>query len=144
MSASVFSVVKENVSALQAAQMYGLKVNPKGMACCPFHQDRSPSMKVDRRYYCFGCGATGDAVDLTAQLLGLAPRDAALKLAEDFGIEVNEKTVRKRNQSIVPAKPKADPEKEAAQWITKSVRMLLNYRGKLIEWKQKYAPCSMD
>lgn len=144
MSMSVFSIVKENVSALQAAQQYGLKVNPKGMACCPFHRDKSPSMKVDRRYYCFGCGATGDAVDLTAQLLGMAPRDAALRLADDFGIDVGEKAVRKRNQVKAPVKSRADPQKEAAEWITKSVRMLLNYRWKLFEWKQKYAPSPLD
>lgn len=144
MSVSVFSIVKENVSALQAAQQYGLKVNPKGMACCPFHRDKSPSMKVDRRYYCFGCGATGDAVDLTAQLLGIAPRDAALRLADDFGIDVGEKAVRKRNQVRAPVKSRADPQKEAAEWITKSVRMLLNYRWKLFEWKQKYAPSPLD
>lgn len=142
MSVSVFSIVKENVSAFQAARQYGLKVNPKGMACCPFHRDKSPSMKVDRRYYCFGCGATGDAVDLTAQLLGIAPRDAALRLADDFGIDVGEKAV--RNQVKAPVKSRADPQKEAAEWITKSVRMLLNYRWKLFEWKQKYAPSPLD
>lgn len=61
----LFALIKENVAARQVAEMYGLKVTPKGMACCPFHHDKTPSMKLDERYYCFGCGATGDAVDLT-------------------------------------------------------------------------------
>ncbi len=143
MSQSVFSIVKENVSALQVAQMYGLKVSSKGMACCPFHTDKSPSMKVDRRYYCFGCGATGDAVDLAAQLLGMTPRDAAVKIADDFGIPIDEKTVPK-SRTKAPAKARADPQKEAAEWIMKSVRMLLDYKWKLSEWKTKYAPRSMD
>ena len=68
---NVFEVVKENVTARQAAEAYGLKVGRTGMACCPFHSDKSPSMKLDERYYCFGCGATGDAVDLTAKLFGI-------------------------------------------------------------------------
>ncbi len=55
---NVFEVVKENVTARQAAEAYGLKVGRTGMACCPFHSDKSPSMKLDERYYCFGCGAT--------------------------------------------------------------------------------------
>lgn len=59
---NVFEVVKENVTARQAAEAYGLKVGRTGMACCPFHSDKSPSMKLDERYYCFGCGVTGDAV----------------------------------------------------------------------------------
>ena len=58
----------------------------RGMACCPFHSDKSPSMKLDERYYCFGCGVTGDAVDLTAKLFGIGLREAAVKLAEDFGL----------------------------------------------------------
>lgn len=83
---NVFEVVKENVTARQAAEAYGLKVGRTGMACCPFHSDKSPSMKLDERYYCFGCGVTGDAVDLTAKLFGIGLREAAVKLAEDFGL----------------------------------------------------------
>ena len=56
---NVFEVVKENVTARQAAEAYGLKEGRTGMACCPFHSDKSPSMKLDEHYYCFGCGATG-------------------------------------------------------------------------------------
>ena len=48
-------------------------------------------MKLDDRYYCFGCGATGCAVDLTARLLDLSPKEAVLQLASDFGIQVPEK-----------------------------------------------------
>ena len=83
---NVFEVVKENVTARQAAEAYGLKVGHTGMACCPFHSDKSPSMKLDERYYCFGCGETGDAVDLTAKLFGIGLREAAVKLAEDFAL----------------------------------------------------------
>ena len=60
------------------------------MACCPFHHDKTPCMKLDERYYCFGCGATGDAVDLTRQLLHLNSKDAAYRIANDFGIPVDE------------------------------------------------------
>ena len=87
----LFQNVKSAVTARQAAEMYGLKVGRNSLACCPFHHDKTPSMKVDDRDYCFGCGVTGDAVDLTAQLLRLSPKDAALRLAADFGIEVDEK-----------------------------------------------------
>ena len=38
---NVFEVVKENVTARQAAEAYGLKVGRTGMACCPFHSDKS-------------------------------------------------------------------------------------------------------
>ena len=56
------------------------------MACCPFHDDKHPSMKVDRRFHCFGCQADGDVIDFTARLFGLNKKEAALKLAEDFSV----------------------------------------------------------
>ena len=48
------------------------------MACCPFHHDKTPSMKLDRRYHCFGCGADGDEIDFAAALYGLGKKEACL------------------------------------------------------------------
>ena len=56
------------------------------MACCPFHDDKNPSMKVDQRFHCFGCGKDGDVIDFTAKLFDLSPKEAAEKLAQDFGL----------------------------------------------------------
>ena len=83
---NVFEAVKQSVTTRQAASYYGIRVGRNGMACCPFHNDRTPSMKVDSRYYCFGCGASGDVIDFAASLHGLGKRDAAVRLAEDFSI----------------------------------------------------------
>ena len=80
----LFDEVKQNVTVRQAVELYGLKPNRSGLIRCIFHNDKSPSMKVDRRYYCFGCGCTGDAIDFTAQLFGIGLKDAAMKLADDF------------------------------------------------------------
>ena len=68
MGESVFEVVKQSVTAREAAEHYGIAVRRGGMACCPFHDDRHPSMKVDTRFHCFGCGADGDVIDFTARL----------------------------------------------------------------------------
>lgn len=67
---NVFTVVKDNVTARQVAMQYGIKINRSGLACCPFHKDKTPSMKMDKRYYCFGCGDTGDAIDFVAKYFG--------------------------------------------------------------------------
>ena len=50
---NVFEVVKQTVTTRQAAEMYGIRVNRHGMAVCPFHNDRNPSMKLDKRFHCF-------------------------------------------------------------------------------------------
>lgn len=83
---NVFEAVKQSVTTRQAASFYGIRVGRNGMVCCPFHNDRTPSMKVDSRFYCFGCGASGDVIDFSALLHGLGKREAAVRLAEDFGV----------------------------------------------------------
>lgn len=76
----VFEQVKQNVTVREAAEFYGFKPNRSGLIRCIFHNDGTPSMKVDRRYYCFGCGCTGDVIDFIAQLFGLRSREAALSV----------------------------------------------------------------
>ena len=85
---NLFEKVKAVVTVRQAAEHYGLKVGRGDMACCPFHNDRTPSMKLNEDYfYCFGCGATGDVIDFVARLFNLSNYEAAQKLADDFGID---------------------------------------------------------
>ena len=88
-----FETVKQTVTTRQAAERFGLPVNRGGMARCPFHEDHNPSMKVDDRFYCFGCGASGDVIDFTAKLFGISLKDAAEKLAEDFGGNLSPSTI---------------------------------------------------
>lgn len=83
--------VKESVTTRQAAEYYGVQVGRNGMACCPFHDDKHPSMKIDHRFHCFGCQADGDVIDFTARLFSLSSKEAALKLAEDFSVHYDAK-----------------------------------------------------
>ena len=85
----VFETIKAAVTPRQAAETYGLRVLPNGMTCCPFHEDRHPSLKLNEDFfYCFGCGASGDVIDFTARLFGISLKNAAQKLSADFGINV--------------------------------------------------------
>ena len=84
---NLFDTVKAAVTPRMAAERYGLPIQQGSMICCPFHADRTPSMKLNEDYfYCFGCGATGDVIDLAARLFGLSGYDAAKKLAANFDI----------------------------------------------------------
>ena len=86
----IFDTLKARVTVQQAASHYGVRIGRNGMCRCPFHPDKTPSMKINETYYyCFGCHATGDVIDFTAGLLGLSPLEAAYKLAADFGIDPN-------------------------------------------------------
>ena len=84
---TIYETIKAAVPVRQAAEHYGLRVNRNGMACCPFHNDRNPSLKLNEEYfYCFGCGAKGDVIDFVARLFDLSNYEAAQRLAADFGI----------------------------------------------------------
>lgn len=84
---NVFEAVKQAVTARQAAELYGIRVGRNGMAVCPFHDDRNPSMKLDKRFHCFGCQEDGDVIDFASKLFQLPGKEAAMKLANDFGVQ---------------------------------------------------------
>ena len=85
---NLFETVKARVSVPEAVGAYGLTMTRQSMTRCPFHDDRHPSLKLNPDfYYCFGCGAKGDVIDLVARLFDLSPYEAARKIAEDFGID---------------------------------------------------------
>ena len=133
---SIYKAVKQTVTVRQAAERYGLKVGRNGMACCPFHEDRNPSLKLNEDYfYCFGCGATGDVIAFTARLCGLCGYEAANKLADDFGVSVN----CERRLSVVDKlqKPNLLQHKtDEAQCF----RILTDYLHLLHRWRTDYAP----
>ena len=65
---NIYESIKAAISVKQSAEHYGLKVSRNGMACCPFHNDRHPSLKLNEDYFfCFGCGAKGDTASQTTQ-----------------------------------------------------------------------------
>ena len=89
---NIFHEIKAMTSVRQVAESYGLKVNRNGMACCPFHNDKYPSMKIDSsHYYCFGCGAHGDAIGYVAEMFSLSQYDAACKIIQDFNLPIETK-----------------------------------------------------
>jgi DNA primase len=86
---NIYELIRSSVTLRQAAEAYGMTVTRSGMTRCPFHADRNPSMKLyDTAYHCFGCQAHGDVTALTAQIHGTGMREAAERLAADFGIPV--------------------------------------------------------
>ena len=132
---NVFEAVKQSVTTRQAASFYGIRVGRNGMVCCPFHNDRTPSMKVDSRFYCFGCGATGDVIDLVARLFALSSYEAAQKLAQDFGIGPDKPPV----AAALP-KPERPLLKAYRQEEVRCLRVLCDYLHLLESWKVQYAP----
>ena len=137
---TIYETIKAAVPVRQAAEHYGVKVNRSGMACCPFHNDRHPSLKLNEDYfYCFGCGAKGDVIDFVAKLFDLSSYEAVQKLAADFGIS---------NQlgqfMAAPHKPKHPCIRQFREDEMLCFRVLTDYLHLLEDWKVRYAPRTPD
>ena len=79
----IYSEIKNQVTTRDAAVHYGYSVRRNGMMCCPFHNDRTPSMKVDTNFVCFGCQEKGDVIRFVGKLFSLTPFEAAQKIICD-------------------------------------------------------------
>ena len=138
---NLFEIVKYGVSCREAAERYGVEVNHYGMALCPFHNDRHPSLYVaDDHYHCFACGEHGDVIDFVSKLFQLSLYDAARKLMADFHLS--------------PDKPPSAAALHAkriqteAQQLRENERLcfsvLYDYARVLRNWKVRYAPLTQD
>ncbi len=103
---SVFDRVRE-VPAWQAAERQGVRLKKSGSrwwACCPLHGEKTSSLCFypEGSWYCFGCHKGGDAVRLYQEYLNLDALDAAVRLAQDFGIPIPDD-----REARAPVKPRA-------------------------------------
>ena len=129
---SIFEAVKAAVSVRAAAERYVLEVSFGGMVRCPFHEERTPSMKLyEDHYFCFGCGKHGDVINLVAELFAIPPYNAACKLADDFGVDTSAEIVHQ------PAREELRIFREDQ---LRCQRVLCAYLRMLTEWKTQYAP----
>ena len=136
---TIYETIKAAISVKQAAEHYGLKAGRNGMACCPFHNDRHPSLKLNEEYFfCFGCGAKGDVIDFVARLFNLSSFEAAQKLAADFGLDPKPPTA-----TALP-KPKHPCIRQFREDEMMCFRVLTDYLHLLEDWKVQYAPKTPD
>ena len=85
------AIIKQSLGMKDVCEQYGIDVNSRGFACCPFHNEKTPSMKVyggDRGWYCFGCGENGDVITFVMKLFSIDFKTAIQKLNEDFSLNL--------------------------------------------------------
>ena len=137
---TIYETIKAAISVKQAAEHYGLKTSRNGMACCPFHNDRHPSLKLNEDYFfCFGCGAKGDVIDLVARLFDLSGYEAAQRLAADFSIGTEP-----GQAAAASYKPKRPHIRQFREDEMLCFRVLTDYLHLLEDWKVRYAPKTPD
>lgn len=129
---TIYQQIRAAVPIGHGARRYGLAVSQGGMALCPFHHDTHPSLKLNEDYFfCFGCGATGDVIDFTARLFGISRREAAQRLAMDFGLNPFPPA-----QQNIPR-----PDAESSQAMERlCICVLSDYLRLLRIWRFRYEP----
>lgn len=90
-------LVKSQVNMRMLAEHFGIRVNRKGMALCPFHSDKNPSMKIhkgylsDDGYYCWACGSGGTIFNFVMKYCNVGFEESVKYIAGVFGIQIADK-----------------------------------------------------
>lgn len=101
--------IKSRIDIVDLISSYGIQVRTAGSskkACCPFHNEKTPSFNINETkgfYHCFGCGKSGDAIKFVQEMDGLTFVEAVKKLAEQCGVAIEEKedpTIGKRQRLL--------------------------------------------
>jgi len=147
MDSSIFEEIKSKLDIIEVAEYYGLELNKHGKACCPFHDEDTPSFSISKKkqyFHCFGCGVGGDVIALTQRLLGLqSPLQAAKRLNSDFSLGIN----------LKPHKPNVTERQEQAvrnqrkaisgiweEWKDSATKNIIKYIKLLEKWQKQYEP----
>lgn len=157
---NLFETIKSAVTMRQAAEFCGMVIERNDTCHCPFHSDHTPSMKLyPDHYYCFSCHEHGDAINLTAKVCNLSPKDAATQLAEAYHVDISNCISKKRKtyNPFSPYKPDIDALskrlaliqsdailRERDVWIKHAAEVLTQYRLLINEWMDQYAPKEED
>lgn len=144
-----FQEARERLDIVEVAEYCGLQVNRDKFTCCPFHNENTPSMSLQKGtyYHCFGCGAGGDAVKLVSEMFGYTPLEALRMLNRDFGLrlDLDDKPLT-RDQKKKFAKERREREQQSKillefkAWIDKASRIVSEYIRLLHEWEYRYKP----
>ncbi len=112
-------LICDSISMTSVAVAYGFTPNRSGFISCPFHNDKTASLKVyeepGRGWYCFGCGEGGSVIDFVRKLYGDSFIDACKRLNFDFGLGLNLEKAPDKNKvsEIVRERRKKEAEKKA-------------------------------
>ena len=94
---AVLEEIRSRIELSDLVASYGVAVKTAGSskkACCPFHNEKTPSFHINDQkgfYHCFGCGESGDAIKFVQKMDGLTFVEAVKKLAGQCGVKIEER-----------------------------------------------------
>jgi len=90
--------IKQNLSILEVVAHYNLKPNKNNLLCCPFHEDKTPSLQLypdTNTYNCFGCGKTGDVIQFIQDFEKLDKHGAIMKAGQLANLQTVQASTKK-------------------------------------------------
>lgn len=113
--------IKSILDARRVIEFYGFKINRAGFISCPFHSEKTASLKVysgTKGWNCYGCGQNGSVVDFVMKLFGLNYHQAIVRLSHDFRLNITKERPDARHLNEMRRKKK---EQERLEYINKLI-----------------------
>ena len=89
MRINAVQTIKDRLTMREVLERYGYTTDRKGFICCPFHSEKTPSMRIyEKNYHCFGCQEHGDVIAFVQKLFGLSFQDTLRKIDADFALNI--------------------------------------------------------
>lgn len=94
--------ILQSIDMRMIAELYGLEINRSGFCKCPFHSEKTPSMKLyPKSFYCYGCGTGGDMIKFVQLYHNIGFREAMLKINDDFRLGLTMENRRNPKNPII-------------------------------------------
>ncbi len=139
--------LKNRADIVRIIQPYAQDLKKKGsnwMACCPFHQEKTPSFSVNPSkgfYKCFGCGKGGTAFNFVMEMEGLNFPEAIKRVAELSGVMLPEPV---DDLAYEQGKKKRDEKKQLADQIVELNQIALDFWENELKSKSKDAKAARE
>ena len=134
---------------IDICKTYGFNIHRGNFICCPFHNEKTPSLKLydgNRGFYCFGCGEHGSVIDFVMRYFGLDFQSAISKLNDDFclGLPIGQRIDRRKQLEMerlaFQRRQKAKQEEAERQQIEDAYWTAFDEWKIMDDNKRNYAP----
>lgn len=134
---------------IDVCKTYGFNIQRGNFICCPFHNEKTPSLKLydgNRGFYCFGCGEHGSVIDFVMRYFGLDFQSAISKLNDDFclGLPIGQRIDRRKQIEMgriaFERKRKAEQQQKEQQQIEDAYWAAFDEWKRLDDNRRNYAP----
>ena len=149
MSVDKVEIIKDRLTMREVLLHYGYEPNRAKFICCPFHNEKTPSMKIyEQDFHCFGCGEHGDVISFVQKLFGLSFPDTLKKIDIDFGLNLyGEHTfdeIRRSHYKQKQIQAERERKKREKEQAENEYWAVFDEWKRLDDNKRNYAPKTLD